>query len=196
MLRGAWCGVWRVCGVCAPLLRRRPTRFASALKTLIHSTLLETKSANFADFVFSISLTHSHLAAALLAAAALPAAAPSRPRTPFVTKNAPPRGSSGQGLISGPRPCPHFGLPRTSGGQGPPGEMRPCPIAPHACPPGPRSRPSPSRIYRSRGRGGLGEGSGTRSDKFGTQTNNTENHTLKTNKNAKVCGGNAPKATE
>ena len=38
-----------------------------------------------------------------------------------------PRRFSGQGLISCPTPCPHFGLPCTSNGQGPHPEIRPCP---------------------------------------------------------------------
>ena len=38
-----------------------------------------------------------------------------------------PRRFSGQGLISCPTPCPHFGLPGTFNGQGPHPEIRPCP---------------------------------------------------------------------
>ena len=36
--------------------------------------------------------------------------------------------SDGQGLISGPTPCPRFGHPGTSSGQGPHHEIRPCPL--------------------------------------------------------------------
>ena len=35
---------------------------------------------------------------------------------------------NGQGLISCPTPCPHFGHPGTSDGQGPHHEIRPCPL--------------------------------------------------------------------
>ena len=38
-----------------------------------------------------------------------------------------PQRFSGQGLISCPTPCPHFGHPGTSNGQGPHHEIRPCP---------------------------------------------------------------------